>query len=375
MPADQNMISLQVELGTRSYPIRVGSDLLASMASFVKDLDKVTHIVAIYDEAVSQHADLILSTLRDSSIRISKIAIPSGEASKSLTMLDKIWMEMLAAKTDRASVVMAIGGGVIGDLAGFGAATFVRGLRLIQIPTTLLSQVDSSVGGKTGINLPQAKNIVGAFYQPSLVVIDTKTLYTLPDREFRSGIAEVIKYGVIMDEPFFAWLEKNAANVLQRDGEALKYVISRCCNLKAQVVQADEFETTGKRAILNYGHTFGHALEAATSYGQLLHGEAVSIGMSMAGLLATELQSWSPACLQRQTALLKQFGLPTSFNQIPVQQIVDLMASDKKSLHGRIGFVLPTRIGHVDVGIHVDRTKIEQTLSKFGCPSSSGNSR
>ncbi len=369
MPSDQNTISIDVDLGDRSYPIVVGANLLGAVLHYAKNLEKVTHVVAILDEAVRPHANQVIQELAASKIRVSTIEIPSGESSKCLTMLDKIWSEMLSAKTDRASVVIAIGGGVIGDLAGFAAATFVRGLRLIQIPTTLLSQVDSSVGGKTGINLPHAKNIVGSFFQPSLVVIDTQTLATLSDREFRSGIAEVIKYGVIMDEVFFAWLEQNTMEILNRNRDALRHVISRCCQLKAQIVQADEFETKGTRAILNYGHTFGHALEAATGYNQLLHGEAVSIGMSMAGSLATELQMWGQDCLLRQNTLLQKFGLPTKFDRIPVHRIIDLMASDKKSMHGRIGFVLPTRIGHVEVGVNADKSLIEQTLSKFGCPS------
>ncbi|MEM7476183.1 MAG: 3-dehydroquinate synthase, partial [Planctomycetota bacterium] len=262
---------------------------------------------------------------------------------------EKIWNEMLSAHTDRGSAVIAVGGGVVGDLAGFMAATFARGIPLVQIPTTLLSQVDSSVGGKTGINLPGAKNIVGAFWQPSIVLIDSKTLSSLPEREYISGLAEVAKYGVILLPELFEYLEEKHEAVLAKDPGALEHIILESCRAKAQVVKEDERETSGLRAILNYGHTFAHALESITGYGTLLHGEAVAIGMHMAANMAEKMGRIESALVNRQQNLLQKLQLPTQFLDADPEAMWQVMQHDKKVEHGKLRFILPTKLGHVEL--------------------------
>lgn len=352
------MQSITVELSDRSYPIHIGTSTENDMVSALKArLESWSHAIVCVDASIRKTiGDSILQRLSDAKVRTSLIEIPSGEESKSIEQIGRMWSELLAAKTDRKSVLIAIGGGVVGDLAGFGAASFNRGIRFVQVPTTLLSMVDSSVGGKTGINLPQAKNIVGAFWQPQLVWIDTDYLNSLPDREYLSGLAEVIKYGVILDEPFFAYLETNANAILKRDAQVVQYIVRRSCELKAHVVANDERETTGLRAILNYGHTFGHAIEATTSYGTYLHGEAIAIGMTMAGQLALQQGLWSEDCLVRQTRLIERLGLPTKAVGLEPQQLLDAMQLDKKTEHGKLNFILPTCIGHVKTvsGVNAD---------------------
>ncbi len=339
-----------VNLAERSYPIFIGTETIDQMASKLSEqiLDW-THAVILSDVKVAGTiAHRITANLESLGKRTTRIEIPSGEEQKSVSTLTRIWAEMLQDKTDRKSVVVAIGGGVVGDLAGFAAATYTRGLRFVQVPTTLLAMVDSSVGGKTGINLPQAKNMIGAFWQPDAVWIDTQSLESLPEREYRSGLAEVVKYGVILDETFFAFLEEHADAILNRRAEQVEYIVRRSCELKAEVVCKDERETTGLRAVLNYGHTFGHAIEAKTSYGQYLHGEAISIGMTMAARLAKRLGLWSEKCVERQSRLLSKFGLPVVFEGIPGERLIEAMQMDKKTLHGKLNFILPTKIGHVE---------------------------
>lgn len=341
--------TVHVHLAERSYPIHLSSgNLPANGRHVLRSIESVSHAFIIADQAVaSPYLEQILDVANELKLRATPCLVPSGEASKSIGQLTQIWNAMLEAKSDRASLVIALGGGVIGDLAGFAAASFARGLRFIQIPTTLLAMVDSSVGGKTGINLPQAKNMVGAFWQPSAVIIDTETLSTLAEREYRSGLAEVVKYGIILDSEFFRYLEENVAGILQRETRCVEHMIVRSCQLKADVVQKDERETTGLRAILNYGHTFAHAIEAATEYGRLLHGEAVSIGMTMAADLAVRLDMFSADEAARQRLLLEKLGLPVSFTEIASEQLWRLMQHDKKVEQGVLSFILPTKIGHV----------------------------
>jgi 3-dehydroquinate synthase len=260
----------------------------------------------------------------------------------------ELWEQMLEQGTDRKSVVVAVGGGVVGDLAGFVAATFARGLRFVQVPTTLLAQVDSSVGGKVGINLSGGKNMVGAFWQPRGVVIDVDTLDTLPEREYRAGLAEVVKYGVIQDAEFFAFLEASIALINDRDRPTLTRIIERCCRLKADVVEQDEREETGVRAILNYGHTFCHALETATGYEQLLHGEGVAIGMICAARLAQRMGRVDAEFTSRLCDLLAALNLPLTVPEVDHEELVELMYRDKKVDRGKLRFVLPTRMGHVE---------------------------
>jgi 3-dehydroquinate synthase len=347
------MQKVEVNLDERSYPIFIGTRTLDQIAvgltAFIRSW---SHSILICDANVELALGrAVESAFSQGGKRTSMMIVPSGEENKSIANLTQLWSQMLAEKTDRKSVVVAIGGGVVGDLAGFAAASFMRGLRFVQVPTTLLAMVDSSVGGKTGINLPTAKNMIGAFWQPHAVWIDSSTLDSLPDREFRSGLAEVVKYGVILDESFFEYLEQNADAILARSPEHIETIVRRSCELKAKVVSQDERETTGLRAVLNYGHTFGHAIEAKTAYGRFLHGEAISIGMTMAGQLSLRLELWPKECLERQTALLVKLGLPTGIQQLPPElppeQLIDAMQSDKKTEHGKLNFILPTRMGNV----------------------------
>ena len=287
--------------------------------------------------------------MSDADVAVDLIVVDAGEPSKSVQTAERLWQQMLDANADRKSVVVAVGGGVIGDLAGFVAATYARGLSFVQVPTTLLAQVDSSVGGKVAVNLPAAKNMVGAFWQPSAVIIDTHVLSSLPHREYFAGWGEVVKYGVIQDADFFAYLEQHVEQILARDDDTLRYVVARCCRLKADVVQEDEREQSGRRAILNYGHTFAHALEAATGYQQLLHGEAVAIGMLCASRLAESLQLVDREFTARQRQLLTALGLPVSVPPVDTQMMLQLMQQDKKVAHGRLRFVLPVRMGHVEL--------------------------
>ena len=346
------MRSISVPLESRAYPIQIGVPEAAELRLAVDEVfSGASSFILIADRNVLPIALKIRESIAGSGLT-AMVEVPSGEASKSVEQLERLWQQMALLRADRQAVIVAVGGGVVGDLAGFLAASWNRGVRLLQVPTTLLSMVDSSVGGKTGINLPQAKNVIGAFWQPSMVWIDLRSLESLPEREFKSGLAEVVKYGVIMDPDFFGWLEANAKSILDRDVQALEYLVGRCCELKAQVVSADEHETSGLRAILNYGHTFGHAIEALAQYGTYLHGEAISIGMTMAGRLAVELHRWTGHELSRQTELLEAFGLPTSLSNrhdpIAPESMVQAMMLDKKTSHGQLRLILPSRLGHVE---------------------------
>ena len=342
--------SVRVNLAERSYDIEIGAGNLANAGRFLKDRGKVSHAIIFTDENVQEpHAVGAAESLVGASIEVAIVAVAPGEKSKSLKVAAKLWEGMLELGADRKTVVVAVGGGVVGDLAGFIAATFARGVRFLQIPTSLLAQVDSSVGGKVGINLSRAKNMVGAFLQPLGVLVDTATLDTLPKREYVSGLAEVVKYGVILDAEFFADLEANAAKLLARDPPTLIRAITRSCRLKANVVEQDEREESGQRAVLNYGHTFAHAFEALTGYGELLHGEAVSIGMTCAARLAQRLGRVDAAFVARQTALSETLGLPTKAPKLDREKILATMMHDKKVEHGKLRFILPTRMGHVEL--------------------------
>ncbi|MFO0943584.1 MAG: 3-dehydroquinate synthase [Pirellulales bacterium] len=346
---------LSVKLGDRSYSIVVGEGVLQQIATRVRILrPKASHAVIIFDSNVAPIAKAVESSLGPS-WRIDCLEIPSGEGSKSITQLSRLWEKMLTAKTDRGSLIIAIGGGVVGDLAGFAAASFARGLTLIQIPTSLLSQVDSSVGGKTGINLDGAKNIVGAFWQPALVMIDSQTLNSLPEREYISGLAEIVKYGVILLPELFEFLEQNVDAILAREPAVVRRMVIDSCRAKAMVVENDERETTGLRAILNYGHTFAHAIEATEGYGSLLHGEAVAIGMNMAAELALRLGRVDRTFVERQAELMRALKLPVTLPKANVSAMWQVMQSDKKVEHGMLRFVLPTRMGHVELVSQVEK--------------------
>ncbi len=357
--------TVDVRLAERAYAIRIGANILEHLPIWLAEsVPRSRHAVLIADHNVfSTWSEKIEKSLGLQGYRITHLSVPAGEASKSVRMAERLWEMMLTDRADRGSVVLAAGGGVVGDLAGFVAATFARGLPLVQIPTTLLSQVDSSVGGKTGINLPTAKNIVGCFWQPSLVVIDTATLSTLPRREFVSGLAEVVKYGMIMQPDLIDYLEEHALAILAQDSSALTEIISRSCQAKASVVELDERETTGLRAILNYGHTFAHALESAQGYGTLLHGEAVSIGMHLAAKLACRMGRIDAELVQRQQNLLEKFELPTQLPAADPEELWRLMQHDKKVEHGRLRFVLPSRMGHVELVPDVPKEMVLSVMS------------
>ena len=343
--------TVHVELGVRSYDIVIGSGNLRDAVPEIGRQMQLSHAVVITDDNVeTPHAIAVAESLSDGADAVVDLmVIGAGETSKSVQTAELLWNRLLEANTDRKTGVVAVGGGVIGDLAGFIAATYARGLRFVQIPTSLLAQVDSSVGGKVAVNLPAAKNMVGAFWQPTAVIIDTRVLLTLPQREYHAGLGEVVKYGVIQDAELFEYLERNAGRLLARDDEVLRYVIARCCQLKAQVVQEDEREESGRRAILNYGHTFGHALESATRYTQLLHGEAVAIGMLCASRLAESLGMVNASLTARQKDLLTQFSLPVDVPPVDLETVLGAMHQDKKVAHGKLRFVLPTRLGHVEL--------------------------
>jgi 3-dehydroquinate synthase len=341
--------SVHVELGPRSYDIAVASGSLDQVGAFARARCRGTLAVVIADEHVPTHAATIAASLKATGFQVHPITLPSGEAQKSLSVAGLLFDQLVDSHADRKSLIVAVGGGVIGDLAGFVAATFNRGLPLLMVPTTLLAMVDSSVGGKVAVNHPKAKNLIGVFHQPVGVWIDTAVLATLPDRDYRSGLAEVVKYGVILDAEFFAWLEANADAVLHRDASTIRYLVTRCCRLKADVVEKDEREETGLRAALNYGHTFGHAFETAAGYGGWLHGEAVAAGMICASRLAERLGRIGPDVTLWQRNLLEKFGLPTRPEPWPVAQLLETMRSDKKAVAGRLRFVLPSRLGAVEL--------------------------
>lgn len=340
---------LTVDLGERSYPIVVGAGSLQQLAQFPQ-FENRQHVVVITDEQVADHyLTTVTQQLEKVSTRVDAITIPVGEPSKSVATLETLWSRLLELNTDRKSTIIALGGGVVGDLAGFAAASFARGIDFIQIPTSLLAQVDSSVGGKVGINLPAAKNMVGAFWQPKFVLVDPEVLTTLDEANYVSGMAEVVKYGVIMDAPFFQQLGDNVKQILGRDAEAMTDVIAKCCELKANVVREDETESTGRRAILNYGHTFGHAIENVYGYGKYLHGQAIAIGMQSAAHLAMEQGMVDEEFFKQQTELLNSLGLPLTIESGRETELVAAMHRDKKVVSGKLKLVLPTKIGDVQL--------------------------
>lgn len=337
------MTTLTVELGDRSYPIYIGEQLLGQ-ADIIKKHIAGNSALIVTNETV---APLYLEQTRSmlSGLKNEVVILPDGEKYKNLEVLNQIYDGLLRNRFDRNTTVIALGGGVVGDMAGFAAASYQRGVHLIQIPTTLLSQVDSSVGGKTGVNHALGKNMIGAFYQPRAVIADTDTLDTLPDQELSAGIAEIIKYGLICDAAFFGWLEKNMPLLLTRDKKALSYAIEVSCQTKADIVAADERES-GKRALLNLGHTFGHAIENAMGYGEWLHGEAVGAGMCMAASMSNQMGWMSDEDTQKTINLIEQAKLPCKApDSMTAERFLELMAVDKKVLDGVLRLVLMKGIG------------------------------
>jgi shikimate kinase/3-dehydroquinate synthase len=343
-PTIAEPIRLQVELGERSYPITIGQSLLAN-PTLIADAVSGERAAIVTNTVVGPlYLDAVTRSLRAAGKRVTAIVLPDGEEEKTWENLQRIYDALLGEQCDRKTTVIALGGGVVGDMAGFAAATYMRGVPFVQVPTTLLAQVDSSVGGKTGINHPLGKNMIGAFYQPKAVIADTATLGTLPPRELSAGLAEVIKHGAIIDAPFFDWIESNIVRLMGRDPEALAYAIRRSCEIKADVVRQDEREG-GLRAILNFGHTFAHAIESGMGYGQWLHGEAVGCGMVMAADLSQRLGYIDAATRARVAALVQAAGLPYRAPDLGAARWLELMQVDKKNEGGQIRFILLKPLG------------------------------
>ncbi|MDH3442144.1 MAG: 3-dehydroquinate synthase [Gammaproteobacteria bacterium] len=346
--------TINVNLGERSYPIVIGNGLLGefNLADHLAGPD----CLVVTNETVGP---LYLAALGKSLPVDAVVSLPDGEQYKTLANAAQVLDHLVSSKANRDATVVALGGGVVGDIAGFAAACYMRGIAFIQVPTTLLAQVDSSVGGKTGVNHEQGKNLIGAFHQPRLVLIDTDTLTTLPDRELRAGLAEVIKYGAIADLEFFSWLETNIGNLLGRNPDALAYAIQRSCELKAEVVADDEREA-GRRAILNYGHTFGHAIENSVGYGEWLHGEAIAAGM----LMAAELSGIGDDEVIRLQNLVEAAGLPASPPAIGAEKMLSAMKMDKKVQSKQIRFVLLRALGAAYVTSDYDAGRLDRVLDK-----------
>jgi 3-dehydroquinate synthase len=343
-----SMNTIRVNLSSRSYDIVIRSADTSGLGGFARERCKGASAFVVADKNTAELASAAGRALTASGFRVMSAVFPAGESQKSLASASLLYDRLADARADRQTLVVAVGGGVVGDLTGFVAATFNRGLPFLQVPTTLLAMVDSSVGGKVAVNHPRAKNLIGAFHQPLGVWIDTAHLTTLPDREYRSGLAEVVKYGVILDPEFFIYLENNVDEIKSRDTEAICHIVGRSCRLKANVVEKDEREETGLRAVLNYGHTFAHAFEKVGGYGAWLHGEAVSAGMVCASRLAERRGLIDHADTERQRELLEELGLPTAPPpEWSVDDLLSVMRSDKKTVAGRLRFVLPKRLGEV----------------------------
>jgi len=358
------MQTLNVNLGDRSYPILIGEQLLARADLILPHLAQKQVAIVTNTTVAPLYLDTLRLALEAQDVKVVPIVLPDGEAYKTAETLNQIYDALLSNRCERKTTLIALGGGVIGDLTGYAAATYLRGVPFIQVPTTLLAQVDSSVGGKTGINHPLGKNMIGAFYQPQLVLADTLTLNTLPDRELSAGLAEVIKYGLIGDLAFFAWLEHNMAALLARDPAALAYAIHRSCEDKAKVVAADEREG-GIRALLNLGHTFGHAIESGMGYGNWLHGEAVAAGTLLAADLSRRMGWLSATDVERTRQLFELAGLPVIAPDLGVAKYLDLMGLDKKVEGGKIRFILLRAIGDGVVTADVPEALLKETLTHY----------
>lgn len=355
---------VDIDLGTRSYPIYIGDGLLASGDWLNRHLDSRQVMVVTNDTIAPLYLNQVMTQL--SAPVKESVVLPDGERYKTLESVSRIFDALMDLRFSRNATLIALGGGVIGDIVGFAAACYQRGIAFLQIPTTLLAQVDSSVGGKTGVNHPKGKNMIGAFYQPQCVIADTRVLETLDDRQLRAGVAEVIKYGLIRDPDFFNWLEANLEKLLDRDPEALAFAIERSCRNKAAVVAEDEREA-GLRAILNFGHTFGHAIETGTGYGEYLHGEAVAIGMCQAADLSRRLGRLQQNEVDRIMELLQRAGLPTvPPATLTTDHFLALMAVDKKNVDGKLRVILLDAIGQASLPQSVPLESLTETLNDYG---------
>ncbi len=355
------MKTLQVDLGPRSYPISIGSSLLGRTELFSPHVTGRQVMIVTNPTVSSLYLKRLRPALANYTVQVHEF--PDGEEYKTLEQLLPLFDQLLTAQFERRCTLIALGGGVVGDMTGFAAACYQRGVPFIQVPTTLLAQVDSSVGGKTGVNHPRGKNMIGAFYQPQAVIIDTDTLQTLDDRQFSAGLAEVVKYGLIRDAPFFDWLETQASALMKRDPGALSIAIARSCEIKADVVAQDEREG-GLRAILNLGHTFGHAVETAMGYGTVLHGEAVAIGTVLAARMSLQLGGVTPQDLDRLLILFQRMNLPTQLpSQLTADTLLSLMQLDKKVEQGQIRLVLLKQLGEAMISNDYPADLLSQILT------------
>ena len=350
-----NTRTITVELGDRSYPIVIGRGLLGGGFDLAEYLAGSDCLIVSNETVAPLYLQKLVADLGGASIE--SVNLPDGEAFKTLETVSIVLDKLVSSRANRDTTVIALGGGVVGDITGFAAACYMRGVAFVQVPTTLLAQVDSSVGGKTGVNHPQGKNLIGAFHQPEIVLIDTATLDTLPDRELQAGLAEVIKCAAIADTAFFTWLEENIPALLEKQPAALAHAVQRSCEIKAEVVAEDERES-GRRAILNFGHTFAHAIEHSQGYGEWLHGEAVAAGMVM----AAELSGLSDTDLQRLRTLITAAGLPSTPPTVGAQVMLDAMGRDKKVVRKRLRFVLLDELGKAIVTSEFDESRLEQVL-------------
>jgi 3-dehydroquinate synthase len=355
------MESISVALGERSYPISIGAGILEAPALYASHLAGGSAAVVTNAVVAPLYLAKVGAALEAAGARVTQIVVPDGEQAKGWQTLEVVYDALLAARCGRDTLIVALGGGVVGDLAGFAAATYQRGVAYVQVPTTLLAQVDSSVGGKTAINHSRGKNMIGAFHQPQAVISDVATLDSLPDRELRAGMAEVIKHGLALDAAFVEWLEENMSRLLARERDALSYAIRRCCELKAGIVAQDERES-GARALLNLGHTFGHAIEAGMGYGAWLHGEAVAAGMVMAAELSLRKRLISERDVARVRTLVQRAGLPTQGPDLPMSQMLELMALDKKAARGKARFILLDAIGRASLRADLEESMVSEAI-------------
>ena len=360
-------MKVKVELGENSYNIHIGENILDDVAKFIAESNFTKKVLIITDSNVEKFCSTLTDALKSREIKFDVVTIPAGETSKNLSVAEKIYTHAIKLGMDRKSPIIAFGGGVVGDLAGFIAATYLRGVPFIQVPTTLLSQVDSSVGGKTAVNHALGKNLIGAFYQPKAVFIDINTLKTLPEREIKSGLGEIVKYGIISDEKFFEYLELNAEKILARDVEVLKQIIKRCCEIKAEVVSADEKEN-GLRRTLNFGHTIGHAIEQVTAYEKYHHGEAVAIGMVGAALISFALGKIIFNDVARLKNLLDALGLVTLCVGCNAEEMYKATFYDKKNIGGKIHWVLMRGFGDVEVTDDVSELEVKKAIGILTSP-------